>query len=65
MVVHFKDGTRMTLPNGPQATSFMQFDLPWLIYVHGQVTSYDAQQDSPSFAAHVPKTAKSGRCVFC
>ncbi len=65
MVLSFKDGTRMSLPNGPRTNSFLQFDLPWLIYVHGKVTSFDSQNESSKFAVQLPQNVKVEKCFFC
>ena len=65
MVVSFKDGTRVDLPNGTQAHNFIQFDLPWLVYVHGQVTSFKADDESTKFKFQIPKSIKRDTCTFC
>jgi hypothetical protein len=65
MVLSFKDGTRMSLPNSPRTNSFLQFDLPWLIYVHGKVTSFDSQNESSSFSVQLPQNVKAEKCFFC
>ena len=53
MTVAFKDGTTLTFPDGPQAEGFLQFDLPWLVYVHGKVTTLDKHDGSSNFAVEI------------
>lgn len=65
MVLSFKDGTRIDLPNGPQAHNFIQFDLPWLVYVHGEVTSFNGNNESSKFKFQIPKSIKTDACTFC
>ena len=62
MTVAFKDGTTLTFPDGPQAESFLQFDLPWLVYVHGKVTTLDKQDGSSSFVVSFHTKNKSMPC---
>ncbi|PYP85812.1 MAG: hypothetical protein DMG65_19940 [Candidatus Angelobacter sp. Gp1-AA117] len=65
MVLSFKDGTRVDLPNGSQAHNFIQFDLPWLVYVHGEVTSFNAGDESSKFKFQIPRSIEPGTCTFC
>lgn len=62
MVVSFKDGTRLNVPNGAQAHNFLQFDLPWLVYVHGEVTCMKMKNAEPSFTVQLPADAQSDAC---
>jgi len=65
MVLSFKDGARMSLPNGLQSHNFLQFDLPWLVYVHGEVTSFNAEDESSGFKFQIPQNIKRSACTFC
>lgn len=65
MVLNFKDGTRMAVPNGPSATDFLQHDLHWLVYVHGKVTKFDSENKSSAFAVQLPKSYQAENCLFC
>lgn len=65
MVLNFQDGTRLSLPNGPRTNSFLQFDLPWLIYVHGKVTKFDSQNESARFTVELPESVQTKKCFFC
>jgi hypothetical protein len=63
MTVGFKDGTTLTFPDGPQAEGFLQFDLPWLVYVHGKVTCLSKEDGSSNFAVEIARPkSKSGLC---
>jgi hypothetical protein len=63
MTVAFADGTRMTLADGSEANGFLQFDLPWLVYVHGKVTFLNKQDGSSNFAVELlPAQSKSEHC---
>ena len=65
MVLSFKDGDRMSVPNGSQAHNFLQFDLPWLVYVHGEVTSLNDENESSGFKFQIPQSIKRSTCTFC
>ena len=65
MVLGFEDGTKLTLPGGPSAHSFLRFDLAWLVYVHGKVTEFDPQNQESGFALRIPKELQRRDCFFC
>ena len=65
MVLGFEDGTRLTLPGGPSAHSFLQFDLAWLVYVHGKVTEFEPQNQESGSALRIPKELQRRDCFFC
>lgn len=62
MIVSFKDGTRLTLPDGRESHNFLQFDLPWLVYVHGEVTCMKKQSVHTSFSVRLPGTDRRKDC---
>lgn len=64
MTVGFKDGTTFTFPDGPQAEGFLQFDLPWLVYVHGKVTALDKQDGRSNFAVEIARPQEQIRALL-
>ena len=62
MLVSFKDGTRITLPDGSESHNFLQFDLPWLVYVHGEVTCLKKQSVHASFSVQIPSKDNHEPC---
>ena len=66
MLLAFEDGTSITLPNGPSTQSFIQFDLHWLVYIHGKVTKFDPQGRRGSAALpQIPEEVRHKDCFFC